>query len=129
MSAAPNKKPSLALGLILILLLLAAVIFGGIWVVQAAFTPRMSDAKAAAEAGSTPAKEPTVQAEPVVQEPDPQKQPAQEQPFICACCGKPLQPVSYKNRTVEPAETAASTKKKFGRILCWTCAKKQPKEG
>ena len=48
MSAAPNKKPSLALGLILILLLLAAVIFGGIWVVQAAFTPRMSDAKAAA---------------------------------------------------------------------------------
>ena len=78
MSAAPNKKPSLALGLILILLLLAAVIFGGIWVVQAAFTPRMSDAKAAAEAGSTPAKEPTVQAEPVVQEPDPQKQPAQQ---------------------------------------------------
>lgn len=59
----------------------------------------------------------------------PQKQPAQEQSFICACCGKPLQPVSYKNRTVEPAETAASTKKKFGRILCWTCAQKQPKEG
>ncbi len=59
----------------------------------------------------------------------PQKQPAQEQPFICACCGKPLQPVSYKNRTVEPAETAASTKKKLGRILCWTCAQKQPKEG
>ena len=34
MSAAPNKKPSLALGLILILLLLAAVIFGGIWAVS-----------------------------------------------------------------------------------------------
>lgn len=61
--------------------------------------------------------------------PAPKQQPAQEQPFICACCGKPLQPVSYKNRTVEPAETAASTKKKFGRILCWTCAQKQPKEG
>ena len=45
MSAAPNKKPSVALGLILILLLLAAVVFGGMWVVQAAFTPRMSDAK------------------------------------------------------------------------------------
>lgn len=59
----------------------------------------------------------------------PQKQPAQEQPFICACCGKPLQPVTYKGRTVEPAETAASTKKKFGRVLCWTCAQKQPKEG
>ena len=44
MSAAPNKKPSVALGLILILLLLAAAVFGGMWVVQAAFTPRMSDA-------------------------------------------------------------------------------------
>ena len=61
--------------------------------------------------------------------PAPKSQPVQEQPFICACCGKPLQPVSYKNRTVEPAETAASTKKKFGRVLCWTCAQKQPKEG
>ena len=78
MSAAPNKKPSVALGLILILLLLAAVVFGGMWVVQAAFTPRMSDARAAAEASSTPAKEPTVQAEPVVQEPEPQEQPAQQ---------------------------------------------------
>lgn len=57
------------------------------------------------------------------------QQSAQEQSFICACCGKPLQPVTYKNRTVEPAETAASTKKKFGRVLCWTCAQKQPKEG
>jgi len=73
MSAAPNKKPSVALGLILILLLLAAVVFGGMWVVQTAFTPRMSDARAAAEASSTPAKEPTVQAEPVVQEPEPQE--------------------------------------------------------
>ena len=62
MSAAPNKKPSVALGLILILLLLAAVVFGGMWVVQAAFTPRMSDARAAAEASSTPDKEPTLQA-------------------------------------------------------------------
>lgn len=61
--------------------------------------------------------------------PAPKSQPVQEQPFICACCGKPLQPVTYKGRTVEPAETAASTKKKFGRVLCWTCAQKQPKEG
>ena len=61
--------------------------------------------------------------------PAPKQQPALEQSFICACCGKPLQPVTYKNRTVEPAETAASTKKKFGRVLCWTCAQKQPKEG
>lgn len=62
-------------------------------------------------------------------QPAPKQKPAREQSFICACCGKPLQPVTYKNRTVEPAETAASTKKKFGRVLCWTCAQKQPKEG
>ena len=73
MSAAPNKKPSFALGLILILLLLAAVVFGGMWVVQAAFTPRMSDAKAAAESASAPAEEPTAQTEPTVQEPEPQE--------------------------------------------------------
>lgn len=52
----------------------------------------------------------------------------QAQPYICACCGKPLQPVTYKDRVVQPKETAASTKKKFGQILCWECAKKQPKE-
>ena len=80
MSAAPNKKPSFALGLILILLLLAAVVFGGMWVVQAAFTPRMSDAKAAAESASAPAEEPTAKTEPTVQEPEPQEQPVQEAP-------------------------------------------------
>lgn len=81
--------------------------------------------------GRNPAgvNKPQKQPAPKREAPATKQQPAQEQPFICACCGKPLQPVSYKNRTVEPAETAASTKKKFGRILCWTCAKKQPKEG
>lgn len=74
-------------------------------------------------------KKPQKQPAPKREAPAPKQQPAQEQPFICAGCGKPLQPVSYKNRTVEPAETAASTKKKFGRVLCWTCAQKQPKEG
>ena len=39
MSVKPNKKPSFALGLILILLLLAAVILGGSWVVRQAFLP------------------------------------------------------------------------------------------
>ena len=78
MSAAPNKKPSVALGLILILLLLAAVVFGGMWVVQAAFTPRMSDARAAAEADSAPVQTPVQQTEPAVQEPEPQEQPAQQ---------------------------------------------------
>ena len=79
MSAAPNKKPSFALGLILILLLLAAVVLGGMWVVRAAFTPRMSDAKAAAEAPSTSSEEPAVPAEPTVQEPAPQQEPAPAQ--------------------------------------------------
>lgn len=58
-----------------------------------------------------------------------QEQPAQEKPFGCSCCGKLLQATSYKGKTFTPAETAASTKKKFGRVLCWTCAMKQPKEG
>lgn len=46
----------------------------------------------------------------------------------CACCGKQLQPIQYNNRTVSPLETARSTKKRFGRVLCWDCAQKQPKE-
>lgn len=46
---------------------------------------------------------------------------------VCACCGKALQPVQYKNRIVEPEETADSTKKKFGQVLCWDCANKYPK--
>lgn len=69
-----------------------------------------------------PAQEPPQKSKP--KRPEPAQQPA----LVCACCGKPLQPVSYKNRTVEPEETAKSTKKRFGRILCWNCAQKQPKE-
>ena len=38
-------------------------------------------------------------------------------------------PVQYNNRIVSPLETARSTKKRFGRVLCWDCAQKQPKEG
>ena len=52
MSVKPNKKPSFALGLILILLLLAAVILGGSWVVRQSFLPRQSDARPAAAAVS-----------------------------------------------------------------------------
>ena len=60
--------------------------------------------------------------------------PAQKQTEVetlppCACCGKQLQPIQYNNRTVTPLETARSTKKRFGRVLCWDCAQKQPKEG
>ena len=62
--------------------------------------------------GRNPAgvNKPQKQPAPKREAPAPKQQPAQEQPFICACCGKPLQPVTYKGRTVEPAETAASTK-------------------
>lgn len=81
--------------------------------------------------GRNPAggNKPPKQSAPKRDAPPPKSQPVQEKSFVCACCGKPLQPVTYKGRTVEPAETAASTKKKFGRVLCWTCAQKQPKEG
>ena len=58
-----------------------------------------------------------------------QKQTEAETIPPCACCGKQLQPVQYNNRTVSPLETARSTKKRFGRVLCWECAQKQPKEG
>lgn len=80
-----------------------------------------TDEYQAAGGKKPPKQQPAPKREAPVQKP-------QEQPFICACCGKPLQPVTYKGRAVEPAETAASTKKKFGRVLCWTCAQKQPKE-
>ena len=79
-----------------------------------------------AAGGKKPQKQ---QPAPKREAPAPQKQPAQEQPFICACCGKPLQPVSYKGKNRMPAEIANSTQTKFGRVLCWTCAQKQPKEG
>lgn len=47
----------------------------------------------------------------------------------CACCGKQLQPALYNNRTHTPLEIKRITEKKFGRVLCWDCAQKQPKEG
>nr|DAG75182.1 MAG TPA: ERF superfamily protein [Caudoviricetes sp.] len=63
------------------------------------------------------------------QQPTPkQEAPAQEQRYICASCGKPLQAVNHKGNYFDAAHIAASTKNKFGRILCWTCAQKQPKE-
>lgn len=84
MSAKPNKKPSWILGLILIVLLLAVVGVGGYAVVQAAFMPRMSSARAAAAyaaaaAQSTPA--PTSGAEPAAQpESAPESSPDPDEP-------------------------------------------------
>lgn len=54
--------------------------------------------------------------------------PAQTQQYICASCGKPLQSVNHKGNVFDAARIAASTKNKFGRILCWKCAQKLPKE-
>lgn len=53
---------------------------------------------------------------------------AQTQKYTCSCCGKPLQTVNHKGNIFDAARIADSTKNKFGRILCWTCAQKQPKE-
>lgn len=60
----------------------------------------------------------------------PEQEPAQQEEIPpCACCGKPLQPARYNNRTRTPLEIKRITEKKFGRVLCWDCAQKQPKEG
>lgn len=59
-----------------------------------------------------------------------EQEPAQQEEIPpCACCGKPLQPAQYNNRTRTPLEIKRITEKKFGRVLCWDCAQKQPKEG
>lgn len=58
-----------------------------------------------------------------------QKQAEAETIPPCACCGKRLQPIQYNNRTRTPLEIKRMTEKKFGRVLCWECAQKQPKEG
>lgn len=48
--------------------------------------------------------------------------------IFCACCGKPIQPVKTKNGLLTAEDIAAKAKGKYGRFLCWECAKKQPKE-
>ena len=58
-----------------------------------------------------------------------QKQTEAETIPPCACCGKRLQPIQCNNRTRTPLEIKRITEKKFGRVLCWECAQKQPKEG
>lgn len=60
-------------------------------------------------------------------EPDFTVQRAKSQP-VCECCKKPLASVKYNGRDVSPMAIAASTEKRFGKILCWDCATKQSKE-
>ena len=52
----------------------------------------------------------------------------QETAILCACCGKPIQPVKTRNGLLTAQGIADRTKEKYGRILCWECSKKQPKE-
>ena len=84
--------------------------------------------KKPAGAKPAPQKKPEQQPAPKNEAPAQKQQPAQAQQYICACCGKPLQAVNHKGNVFDVENIAASTKKKFGRILCWTCAQKQPKE-
>ena len=60
------------------------------------------------------------------------KQPVHSEPqqYICACCGNSIGPVKGSDGTIKRTaeEVARYTKEKYKRILCWTCAQKQPKE-
>lgn len=47
---------------------------------------------------------------------------------VCACCGKQITGFTYQGRRVSAAQAAERSQKKYGRILCMECAKKQPKE-
>lgn len=55
----------------------------------------------------------------------------QKQTPVCACCGKSVGPVKRKDGTIakKAEEVAEYTQKTYGRVLCWTCAKKQPEDG
>lgn len=48
--------------------------------------------------------------------------------LTCACCGNPVQDVMHKGKRISNTYIAKTTKEKYGRIMCWGCAKKQPKE-
>lgn len=50
-------------------------------------------------------------------------------PLICSDCGKPVHDVMYKDARIFNTKIAKETKEKYGRVLCWECAKKQSKEG
>ena len=47
---------------------------------------------------------------------------------VCSCCGKPIAGFTYHGQKVSADQAAERCQKKYGRILCMECAKKQPKE-
>ena len=67
---------------------------------------------------------------PAAKSPDPEVTAAANMKMLltCACCGKALQDVMYKGNRISNTKIAKETKEKYGRILCWECAKKQPKK-
>lgn len=50
------------------------------------------------------------------------------QSFVCSDCGQAIVAVNYKDRVITPESCAASTHKRFGKVLCFECARKQHKE-
>ena len=57
--------------------------------------------------------------------------PPVEQPApVCACCGKRITGIKSKDgkASLTAGQAADRSFKKYGRILCWECARKQPKE-
>ena len=53
---------------------------------------------------------------------------AYKKAYTDASCGKPVEGFTYKGEKVTAQQAADRSKKKYGRILCMECAKKQPKE-
>ena len=47
---------------------------------------------------------------------------------VCSCCGKKITGFTYRGRKVSAEQASERSQKKYGRILCVECAKKQPKE-
>lgn len=61
----------------------------------------------------------------------PEKNPAKSAPPpVCACCGKQITGIKSKDgkAALTTQQAADRSFKKYGRILCMECAKKQPKE-
>lgn len=62
--------------------------------------------------------------------PAPKSAPQPAPPPVCACCGKKITGIKSKDgkQPVTAQEAADRSFKKYGRILCIECARKQPKE-
>ena len=50
-------------------------------------------------------------------------------PPVCTACGKAINIVELNGEKYSPETIAANTQKRFGRALCWECAKKAKANG